>query len=232
MTKTEKEVRDVLLGRTYLTEDGHLSSMGPDDYRMPVGISDGAMAVRFLGVAHRAITIKSSLNKRRTLEAAQDAMKHTGRKLTLVEQPDAICCLIRYVLTPPCVLTFTNMDGTYVLTGWTGRAFLGFVSRLRAMRTFIRHLPSTLNVTEDRPPEEEKIETRKEIKARLKKEKKEARRAEKAARAEEIARALRGETDIPAAGNASDNFEAEDEAETAADDAAENTADAQKEGES
>ena len=177
MTKTEQEVRDVLLGRTFVTDDGHLSSMGPNDYRIPVGISDSSVAVRLLGVAHRATTIESSLNNRQTLEAAAEAMKHIGRRLTLLEQPEAVCCLIRYVVTPPCVLTFTEIEETYVLTSWTGRAFLGFVSRLKAMRAFVKHLPSAVTVSEELPPQEERLETKKEMRSRLKKEKKEAKRA-------------------------------------------------------
>ena len=45
MASLYREVRSVLLGRMALAEDGSLRSLTADDYQMPIGLSDGSLAM-------------------------------------------------------------------------------------------------------------------------------------------------------------------------------------------
>ena len=92
-------------------------------------------------------------------------MRQIGRGLSLREQPEAAACLIRYVLTRPAVLTFRYTDGIPVLTAWTGRGLLGWISLRRALAAFARHAPKTLKVSDrELPKETKKKKPRKEKK--------------------------------------------------------------------
>ena len=50
MAILDKEIKEVLLGRTKLLPDGRLSTLEEGDYMMPRGVMDGATGVRILGV--------------------------------------------------------------------------------------------------------------------------------------------------------------------------------------
>ena len=165
MTNEKKEIRSVLMGRVYVEENGKLTSISAGQFHLPVGVADGATAVRFLGVARRARRCDSTLSVKKTLAAAETTMREIGRGLTLREQPDAVACLIRYVLTRPVVLTFRYLDGVPVLTAWAGRGLTGWISLRRALSAFARHAPEALKLSGRELPKE-KEKPRKEKKKR------------------------------------------------------------------
>lgn len=131
----QKEIRDVLLGRTVLAEDGRITTLEPG-FHLSAGIGDGAGAVRFLGVMHRSRAFESRLGEIKTLQAAQAAMQNIGRGLILRLQPMTVACLIRYLTTPPVVLAFRYVEGVPVLTAFAGRGLGGRLSVNRAIRVF------------------------------------------------------------------------------------------------
>ena len=167
MTKEAKqEIRRVLLGRTMPTEDGKLVALEKGQYRMPIGISDGAGAVRFLGICRKAKRLKVSCAEPKAKSLALKIMQDVGRELSLPQQPAAVACLIRYVLTRPVVLVFDYQDGVPVLTAWTGRGLTGWISLRRALRAFLKRLPKQFSVSEEPVPlseEEARKKKRKEI---------------------------------------------------------------------
>lgn len=178
MTREAKqEIRRVLMGRTMPTEDGKLVALEKGQYRMPIGISDGAGAVRFFGVCKKAKRLKASCAAPKAKLLAAQIMRDTGRELYLPQQPEAVACLIRYVLTRPVVLVFDFRDGIPVLTAWTGRGLTGWISLRRALCAFLKRLPKQFTVSDEPAPKDE--EEKKE-----KKQKKNRKNAEEQAPAE------------------------------------------------
>ena len=185
--KDEKkaEIKRVLMGRAVLGEDGRLIAVPAGTLmRTPIGIGDGADAVLFLGVARRIRHYASKDGKARIVEAAKKSMQNIGRGLYLNEQPEAIACLIRYILTRPAVLVFTWEDGTPTLTAWTGRGLTGWISLRRAISAFEQGLPDTIAAAEVKPSEEDKKarKAQKEEKKRQKAEKKAEKKSKKEAK--------------------------------------------------
>ena len=169
----QKEIRDVLLGRTVLAEDGRITSLEPG-FHLSAGIGDGAGAVRFLGVMHRSRAFESRLGEVRTLQAAQTAMRNIGRGLILRLQPMTVACLIRYFTTPPVVLAFRYVEGTPVLTAFAGRGIGGRLSVKRAIRVFADEIGEDVKIAEISAPNDI------EDKSARRRAKKAAKRAKKA----------------------------------------------------
>lgn len=143
-SEMKKELKRALLGRTVVTEDGKLAVMAEGDYRIPLGVSDGALSVSIFGIGFKSMYIASSLTPASTMKAAREAMRHVGRELLLYEMPEAAACIRRYRLTRPVVLTFSYSEDTPILTAWAGRAPLSFISRRIAIKTFLKHLPKSI----------------------------------------------------------------------------------------
>ena len=183
MTALDKEIRQVLLGKTKILNDGRLSTLEDGDYMMPRGIADGAGAVRFFGVARRARVLEGKLSEWNMKEAVRSAMRNIGRGLALQEDPEAVACLLRYVLTKPAVLCFYYQGESPVLAAYSGRGFTGWISRLRAVAAFKKQLPDSIAITDVVPPD-----LSKEEKARKKQEKKEQKLAKKKEKAERKAK--------------------------------------------
>lgn len=177
MSELKREVKQVLLGRTILLDNGKLSTLGPDDPWLPSGVIDGALEVRIFGVAKKRRVLLTDLDDAGTLEVALEVMKNIGRGVILVHHPDVPACMLRYVLTRPAMLTVGyEEDGTLLLTAWTGRSLFAWLALSRAIRDFEKHMPETLHLSEQEPPEEKKKEKKK--KERPAKEKKQRRNKE------------------------------------------------------
>ena len=193
MTKeARQEIRRVLLGRTVPTQDGRLTVLEKGEYRMPIGVADGAGAVRFLGICKKARRLKASCAAPKARSLAAQIMRDVGRELVLPQQPEAAACLIRYILTRPAVLIFDYQDNVPVITAWTGRGLTGWISLRRALRAFLKRLPKQLSVSEEPVPldeEEARKQRRKEIeqeaRASLRKKKKQAEPTEAGNKTEE-----------------------------------------------
>lgn len=174
------EIRRVLLSRALLGEDGRLYPVPAGKImRTPIGVGDGAAAVRLFGVTRRVRNYATKDGKPRVREAAKKSMQNIGRGLGLSEQPDAIACLIRYVLTRPVVLTFDYENGAPTLTAWAGRGLTAWISLHRAIRAFEKGLPDTMTASSVKVSELDKAQRKAD---------KERKRAEKAARKEEKAK--------------------------------------------
>lgn len=156
MKREKKEIRDILLGKTVLDEDGALTTLEPGMFRVPQGIMDGAGGVFFLGIARRARCYSSTYSEKDTLALAVSCMLDLGRLVRLRLQPETAACRIRYVLTRPAVLTFRYVDGLPVLTAWTGRGLMAWLTLRRAIRSFERLLPEGIQPTSGKAPEEPK----------------------------------------------------------------------------
>lgn len=181
------EIKRALLGRAVLAEDGRLAVIPAGTFmRTPVGIGDGANAVRFLGIMRRVRRYETKGGEKKVKEAVLKSMQGIGRGLALSEQPEAIACLIRYILTRPAVLVFTYEDGVPTLTAWTGRGLTGWISLRRAIKAFEKGLPDTMvpievktsKDTEAKRAEKERRKAEKEKRKAEKKRKKETRSAQ------------------------------------------------------
>ena len=151
------EIRRVLLGRVVLAQDGRLTALPAGTFmKTPIGVGDGASAVRFFGMFRRIRRYQTKDGKTRVTEAAKKAMQNVGRGLFLNEQPDAVACLLRYILSRPAVLVFTFEDGVPTLTAWTGRGLTGLISLRRAIKAFEKGLPDTMRAEDYKPPKEKK----------------------------------------------------------------------------
>ena len=154
MTKEEKkEIKNVLLGRTMLADDGRIISL-ESGLHLSAGIGDGAGSVRFFGVANRSRCFDTSFSKDKTLELARKDMFEIGRGLILRTQPEAAACLIRFIFGRPTVLAFRYIDETPVLTVWSGRSIMGLLSIRRAIKVFISELPEGLTLSEAAAPQD------------------------------------------------------------------------------
>ena len=142
--REKKEIRAILLGRTAFAADGRLTSPEPGTFVVPQGVVNGAEAVRFLGIKGRSRYYETGLEEEELLAEADNAMRNIGRALYLREQPKAVACLLRYLLTRPAVLVFRYQEGQPVLTVWTGRGLMGWVSRSRAVSAFEREMPESI----------------------------------------------------------------------------------------
>ena len=60
MKKEKKEIRDVLMGRTVLDEDGSLTTLEPGMFRVPQGVMDGAGGVFLFGIAQSSVALLRS----------------------------------------------------------------------------------------------------------------------------------------------------------------------------
>ena len=180
MNAIEREIRDCLLGRTLPMQKGRLRAMGPDDYRQPIGVGDGAGAVRFLGVASDSRVLQSDLSETELLKSCRQSMHSVGRSLLLLQQPDNPACLIRYVLTSPVIVLVHIENELPLVTAYSGRSIRGWISIIRALATFESHLPENIAISAEKAPKE----TRKARKKRKKEERKAAKAARKEARAE------------------------------------------------
>ena len=160
MRKDKKEIRNLLLGKMVLDEDGKLVTPPAGTFRVPQGVTDGAGSVRLFGITGKARRYETDLSEEAMMEAAAEAMRDMGRALRLREQPDAAACLIRYVMTRPAVLVFRYMEGSPVLTVWTGRGITGWASRLRVFRSFEQLLSEDIRRSLEEVPEEPKKKER------------------------------------------------------------------------
>jgi hypothetical protein len=173
MTKEAKqEIRRALLGRTQLTQDGRLEVLEKGELRIPVGIADGAGAVRFFGIFKKARRLKAACPDKKARLLAAQAMREIGRELVLAQQPEAVACLVRYVLTRPAVLVFDYQEDVPVLTAWTGRGLTGLISVRRALKAFLKRMPKQLTLSDGLTPEEQQEALEKQRKKEQKQEKK------------------------------------------------------------
>ena len=168
MTITDREIRDCLMGRTLPLEKGRLRSMGPDDYRLPIGVGDAAGAVRFFGVGQQSRVLQSDLPEEELLRACRKSMHKVGRSLLLLQQPDNPACLIRYVMTSPAIVLVHYVNDLPLVTAYAGHSLTGWISILRALASFERQLPEDIVISGQKAPKE----SRRERKAREKEEKK------------------------------------------------------------
>ena len=187
MISLYKEVRSVLLGRMAIAEDGACRSLTEDDFQMPIGVSDGGLGVRILGLARRSKPFETEQNAKGVMDASVEAMFHSGRKLRLVQHPDVAACFIRYVLTKPAVITVEIRDGVPVVTAWSARGLTGWLSVRRALAVFAKNLPEGVALSGEKAPEPADAEKsgrelRKERKAAKKAAKKQAKLERRQAR--------------------------------------------------
>ena len=139
-----REIREILLGRTELEDDGMLSAVPAGQVHLFQGVSDGAWGVRIFGVTSRTLPLKTGLSREDAPAVVRKIMQDLGRGLLLRETPEAVACLIRYVLTKPAVLVFRYTDAGPVVSACAVRGFMGAISRRRALAAFARHLPEEI----------------------------------------------------------------------------------------
>ena len=161
--KEKREIRSVLLGKTFVSEDGRLTAKAPGTLLMPQGVVDGAGAVRFFGIKGKDSIFETELEEAAAMEAAEQGMRNIGRAVSLREQPETAACLIRYALTGPAVLVFRFQDGRPVLTVWSARGLMGSITRRRAAGAFAQALPESVHPAAGE--EKEKTKRKKQGKA-------------------------------------------------------------------
>ena len=171
--EAKQELRRVLMGRTEPAPDGRLTAMEKGKIRVPLGISDGASAVRFLGIFRKGCRLKVSCPEDKARSLAAAVMRDCGRELILPQQPKAVACLIRYVFSRPAVLIFDFQDGVPVLTAWTGRGLTGLISVRRALKAFLKRMPKQFELSDKELPREQPEAITNQRKQRKKSKKKE-----------------------------------------------------------
>ena len=144
MDEALKEIKDALLGRTMIAEDGRLCVMGQGDFRIPIGVGEGAASIRVLGVSVDSWRFDSSYDPQRTMEIAVQCMQNIGRGLILRSQPYTAACLIRSVLVRPVVMTFSYEADYPVLSIYTGRSASSLIAVRSAYKSFTDQLPGSI----------------------------------------------------------------------------------------
>ena len=148
----------------------------------PIGIGDGAAETWLFGLKRRVRRYVTKDKRDRVAAVAKKAMQNTGRGVILSEQPEAVACLVRYILTRPAMLVFSFENDIPTLTAWTGRGLTGWISLRRAIRTFEESLPDTMVPDEQNISKVEKQKA-KEEKQKAKEEKKKEKASKKQAKA-------------------------------------------------
>jgi hypothetical protein len=192
MNDAEKEIRNILLGRTLMMEDGRLAVPQKGEFYLAGGVSDGAGAVRFLGMTRKTQVLETVRREFDVRVTIQRMLQNMGRGVVLYEQPEARSCLIRYILTKPALLTFDYVEGQPVVTAWAPRTPAGLISVRRALKAFDKELPADIVVTGKQAPgmpegESDKAKrlAKEEKKAAKQAKKEEKRKEREAERAEE-----------------------------------------------
>ena len=139
-----REIRDALLGKTMIAEDGRLCVMGAGDFRLPIGVGEGSTSIRVFGVSRSAWCFQTADPPQKVMETARMCMQNIGRGLILRQQPDAVACFIRSVFVRPVVMTFTYEAGVPVLSVYTGRSATSLMAVQRAYKSFTDHLPGSI----------------------------------------------------------------------------------------
>ena len=93
MKKDKKEIRNLLLGKAVVDEEGRLVTPEAGTFRVPNGIADGAGAVRFLGVSGKTQYYETDLSEEEIMARAREHMRNSGRGVYLRQHPDAAACL-------------------------------------------------------------------------------------------------------------------------------------------
>ena len=75
MRKDKKEIRNLLLGKMVLDEDGRLVTPPAGTFRVPQGVTDGAGSVRLFGITGKARRYETDLSEEAMMEAAAEAMR-------------------------------------------------------------------------------------------------------------------------------------------------------------
>ena len=158
-----REIRNALLGRTMTTRDGRLCVMGEGDFRIPIGVGEGSMSIRVLGVSCSAWRFESSLPPQRVMEIALQCMHNIGREIILRESPYAAASFIRSVFVRPVVMTFSYEGEVPVLSIYTGRSLTSPVAVRRAFRSFTDQLPSTIMISGKIEKEKKEKKNKKEV---------------------------------------------------------------------
>ena len=192
--EAKQEIRRILLGRTQITQDGRLVALEKGQFGMLNGVADGAGAVRFLGIRKKSVRLDVSFPERKAQLVSLKLMRELGRVLYLEQSPEAVSCLIRYVLTRPAVLVFDYEDGVPILTAFSGRGLTGWISNRRAIKSFLKRMPKQMSVSSRETPLDED-ERKKEEKKRNRKEQKKAAKEEKAKQSEAGGQAAAGNPD-------------------------------------
>ncbi len=139
-----KEIKDALLGRTMIAEDGRLCVMGEGDFRVPIGVGEGAASVRILGMSRSTWRFTTEYPQQKVMEIAAACMRNIGRGLILREQPNAVACFIRSVFVRPVVMTFSYEEEEPLLSIYTGRSITSLIAVRRAYKNFTDQLPGSI----------------------------------------------------------------------------------------
>ena len=154
----DREIRDILLGRTKLLPDGRMAALTDEDRMVPIGVVDGASLVRVFGVSKRSKVIETTFSRKHVLQDAKLCLRNIGRMLELSEPPETAACFVRYYLTRPVVVTirFEEEQEKPEATVYTARSLLCFLSLLRAMKDIEKALPKGMAFPEKKKKESER----------------------------------------------------------------------------
>lgn len=161
MDNRTREIRQVLLGRTVWTQDGFLKVRQKGQHMGFQGVGNGWAAVRFLGISHRERLYRLPANAPKKL--TEELLYRMGRPLQLEEQPKAVACLCRYLMSAPVLLIAEREENLLRVSAYTARGLLSPLAHLRTLNSFEKGLPETVK------PVEERQRTRREDKHRQRK---------------------------------------------------------------
>ena len=135
--EAKQEIRKALLGRVAPSDDGRLVVAGLRQ-AMPLGVMDGAIGVRFLGICKKSRALKVSCPPEKARRIAFSVLQDQGRILYLDQQPQAAACLI-----------FDYQEERPVLTAWTGRGLGSWISLRRALKGFQNRMPKAFELSDE-----------------------------------------------------------------------------------
>ncbi len=154
-----------------------------------IGVMDGADTVFIWGLGKKIRRLKTRLSKQGLTDKARSVMRDMGRGLVLAGQPETAACLMGYRLTRPCVLACFWLEDVPIVGAWSARGLTGWISRRRALSSFIKKMGSNLEVSDEKAPvlpddKKKKKEEKKAKKAEEKRKKQEEKEALQAEREE------------------------------------------------
>ena len=139
MDERTKEIRQALLGRCVMAQDGTLEVIPASDRKIRLGmqgVSAGWGAVHFFGVTCRRAVCEAKNPV--TVPQLEGHMQSVGRLLRLSTAPDTAACLCHGYMSSPILLTAQPAADGVEIAAYTARSLLSSLrcrSALRALKS-------------------------------------------------------------------------------------------------
>ena len=178
-----KEIKQILLGRIEMDEDGNLTPISSGINLNLRGLPEGWGSVMIFGVSQSYHMYDTELSPEEAAYEANESLKDIGRCVVLKENSEAIGCYCRSLFLAPSFVAAEWEDDRLKITVFTGRSVFSPLTRFIMHSKYKRYLGDNF-VRMDRNKENEKKMEEKREKRELKRQEKENKKSKKKKKAD------------------------------------------------